>query len=209
MARKTSKTAKVAKKTAAKRGAAKATKPRKAVAKSPDRLGDEFLDAVDRFVAEAELFARWATAGTDEAALAARNGLLRLTRLYSAGLELPASSGGDETDESVSVEVDRSEWKRVLAHAARLPLDYYGEVFNPLPVPPEEPVVGSVADDIADVYRDVVTGMRHFQAGRRAEALWEWTFSLQSHWGEHATGAIRALHCWLARNDPSGLSAEV
>jgi len=46
------------------------------------------LDAVDRFVGEVELFAEWATAGKDEGASAARNGLLRLTQLYLAGLEL-------------------------------------------------------------------------------------------------------------------------
>jgi hypothetical protein len=36
--------------------------------------------------------------------------------------------------------------------------------------------------------------------GRRAQAVWEWGFGLRHHWGEHATGAIRALHCRLAAN---------
>jgi hypothetical protein len=76
----------------------------------------------------------------------------------------------------------------------------YGEVFNPLIVPPEEPVLGSLSDDITDIYRDVVTGLREYEAGRRTQALWEWGFGFQAHWGEHATGAIRALHCWLASN---------
>ena len=170
---------------------------------------DETSAAVERFVTEAQLFAQWATAATDEDAFAVRSGLLRLTHLYSAGLELPVSSGDIETDKSISVRVDDAEWKQVFAHAAAsLPFDLYGEVYDPLPVPPEEPVVGSLADDIADVYRDVVTGLRHFQADRRAAALWEWTFSLQNHWGQHATSAIRALHCWLATNDPQRLSAE-
>jgi len=69
----------------------------------------------------------------------------------------------------------------VYKHAARLPFDLYGELCNPLTLPPEEPGVGSLGDDIADVYRDVVTGLRHFQAGRPEEALWKWTFGLQFH----------------------------
>lgn len=165
------------------------------------------MDVVKRFATEAERFAKWAEAGSDSGALAARNGLLHLTRLYLTALELPASAGSDE--DVPDVRVDDATWKSVFANAGRLPLDFYGEVFNPLPVPAEQPVTASLADDIADIHRDVVTALRHYRAGRRDEALWHWTFSLQSHWGEHVTGAIRALHCWLAANDFSRLSAEV
>jgi hypothetical protein len=92
--------------------------------------------------------------------------------------------------------------RSVLQEAARLPVDNYGWIFDPLVVPPEEPVVASVADDIADIYRDVVTGLRLDQLGRRTEAVWHWSFYLSRHWGLHATGAIRALHCWLAQEAP-------
>ncbi len=165
------------------------------------------MDAVEHFAAEVERFATWADAGSDSGGLAARNGLLHLTRLYLAALELPASAGPDP--DAPDVCVDDATRASVLANAARLPLDFYGEVFDPLPVPAEEPVVASLTDDIADIYRNVVTGLKHYQAGRREEALWQWTFSLQSHWGEHVTGAIRALHCWLAANEESRLSAEM
>ena len=81
-------------------------------------------------------------------------------------------------------------------------------MFDPLPVPPEEPVVGSLTDDIADIYRDVIPGLREYELGRRAQAVWEWGFGLRHHWGEHATGAIRALHCRLAANAFDRLAAE-
>ena len=165
------------------------------------------MDVVERFAAEVQQFAAWARAGTDSGAVAARNGLLHLARLHLFALELPASAG--RTGEDLpDARVDDAEWKSVFANAARLPFNFYGEVFDPLPVPAEESVVASLADDIADIYRDVVTGLRHYQAERCDEALWQWAFSLQAHWGEHITGAIRALHCWLAANDPSRLSAE-
>lgn len=164
------------------------------------------MDVVERFAIEAERFARWAEGGTDAGALAARAGLLHLVRLYLAALELPVSGGGTDKDVP-DVRVDDMRWRSIFAHAARLPLNFYGEVYDPLPMPATEPVVASLADDIADIYRDVVSGLRHYQAGRRDEAVWEWTFSLQAHWGHHITGAIRALHCWLAANDPSALAA--
>ena len=88
----------------------------------------------------------------------------------------------------------------MLTATNRLPFEAYGEVFDPTVIPPQTPVCGSLSDDIADIYRDVVTGLREYQAGRRNAALREWGFLLQIHWGEHATGAIRALHRWLTVN---------
>jgi len=88
-----------------------------------------------------------------------------------------------------------------------MPFQWYGEVFDPRPVPPEDPVVGDIADDLADIFSNVDRGLRAWEAGRREEAVWEWGFYLACHWGEHATSAIRALHCWLARECPEFLSS--
>ncbi|MFL5328956.1 MAG: DUF5063 domain-containing protein [Gemmataceae bacterium] len=159
------------------------------------------MDAVERFAAEADAFREWAARGTDTGEYAARNALLRIIRLYLAALELPPSWSEELAHQPDAPRVGDAEWRAVYAEAGRLPLDHYAEVFDPLAVPPEEPpVIGSLADDIADIYRDVVTGLREYEAGQRAQAVWEWGFGLQHHWGEHATGAIRALHCWLAAN---------
>ena len=56
-------------------------------------------------------------------------------------------------------------------------------------------------------HRDVVGGLRLFREGHRSEAVWAWSFGFQTHWGEHATGAIRALHAWLAAEAPAGLGS--
>ena len=111
-------------------------------------------------------------------------------------------------DQPEAERVGDDEWRAVAVACGRLPFEFYGEVFDPLPVPPEEPVVGSLADDLCDIYRDVVTGLRAYEAGLRAHAVWEWGFGFRHHWGEHATGAIRALHCWLADNALDRLAAE-
>jgi hypothetical protein len=159
----------------------------------------------DAFVEEARRFERWARSGIGSDALAVREALIRVTQLYLAGLALPLP-WSDGLQPEVGTLVHEDEWNTVLRAAGCLPLDHYGEVFDPLIVPPEEPVIGSIADDIADIYRDVVTGLRLDQSGQRPEAIWQWSFNLRHHWGEHATGAIRALHCWLAQEAPDQLT---
>jgi hypothetical protein len=158
------------------------------------------MDTVERFAAEAASFQEWAQHDSNRGERAAREALLRITRLYLAALELPAAWSEELANQPDVERVSDAEWSEVFAAAARLPADHYGEVFEPWADPPAEPVVGSLADDIADIYREVVGGLRAYQSGRRAAAVWEWGFGLRHHWGEHATGAIRALHCWLAEN---------
>ena len=166
------------------------------------------MDAVARFAEEADAFREWAARGTDAGADAARTGLLHLTRLYFAGLELPPFSWADVVNETDAEWIGDAEWRQVFVAAGRLPLDYYGVVFDPSVVPPEEPVVGSLSVDIADIYGDIVRGLNEFQAGRRAVAHYEWGYNFRLHWGEHATGAIRVLHNWLAANPPDRLAVD-
>ena len=72
--------------------------------------------------------------------------------------------------------------------------DSYQEVFDP--IQDKEALVGSLADDIADIYRE----LNEILAGREAgsfsvdEQIWNWRFSFSCHWGEHAIGALRAIY---------------
>jgi hypothetical protein len=165
------------------------------------------MDSVDRFADETARFEQWLIAGTDREADAVRECLIRLLELYRAGLSLPHDCS-DEVEGRPDVErISDTEWQRAVEAARRLPFDFYGMVFDPTAMPPEDPVVGSIADDLADIYRDVVTGLRAHQQGDKAGAVWEWSFGLHSHWGAHATAAIFALHWWLRSNASNRLSA--
>ncbi len=158
------------------------------------------MDAAARFAEQASAFERWLLSGADEGADAARTCLIHLLDLYRMALELPREQA-EEDDESTEEErVDKEEWSEAFKATRRLPFDQYAEVFDPLIFPPEAPVIGSLADDLADIYRDVVSGLRAYEQGNVAEAIWQWRFGLQFHWGAHATGAIRALHEWLTQN---------
>jgi hypothetical protein len=75
--------------------------------------------------------------------------------------------------------------------------DIYWEVFDPFEC--NEPVAGSLSDDILDMDRDVSRGLALWDAGAEDAAVWEWRFSFEVHWGVHATSALRAIHRALSR----------
>jgi hypothetical protein len=50
-----------------------------------------------------------------------------------------------------------------------------------------------ITDDIGDIYRDLRRGLYQADSGRPDEAVWEWRFSFETHWGSHVTNAIRVM----------------
>ena len=83
--------------------------------------------------------------------------------MYAAGLELP-SLPQDVHESCGASAVTVEEWHRVREKATPLPFQYYSEVINPLPVPGEEkPGARDIADDVADIYRDVVHALRLYE----------------------------------------------
>jgi hypothetical protein len=135
----------------------------------------------------------------------------QLPRLYLAALLLPVKPEAafeEEPDETPESEVAR---KRLDVHQARWrPLfrelgaqlgttwNSYQEIFDPYADPAESPVTGSLADDLSDIYCDLKLGEDHWAAGEFDAAVWEWQFGFESHWGEHATGALRAIRSLAA-----------
>lgn len=166
------------------------------------------MDPVERFAAAATDFERWLVTGTDQGPDAARAALMHLLRLYACGLELPDAWSGDIDKEGDVERLAEQEWRKAKAACARLPLNHYNDVFNPVDPNDATPIARSLDDDLADIYRDVVSGLRAYELGNRAGAAWEWSFHLHAHWGAHATSAIRALHWWLTDNaiDPGDSS---
>ncbi|MEL6300003.1 MAG: DUF5063 domain-containing protein [Pseudomonadota bacterium] len=154
--------------------------------------------AIDAFATEARRFVDWVNDETNS--WAPKDALKRLVDLYRSALVLPEGYTPELPDEDHGLRISDDECRRVAEHASQLPLDFYGEVFDSTVLPPEAPVIGHLQDDFSDIYRDVATGLRLFDLGRRAEARWEWSFNFSIHWGEHATSAIRALHGYLSQS---------
>jgi len=79
----------------------------------------------------------------------------------------------------------------------------YWEIYDPYE--DEKPVCGSLADDFADIYRDLTAGIVLYQRASREsvqEAVWQWKFGFETHWGRHAVDSLRALHCVIEGSGP-------
>lgn len=121
----------------------------------------------------------------------AKQSLQSLLGLFAAALALPETESGSQ--QRVNDRIGHAEWEGIRrAIAERLSRDVYWEVFDPMEVQPSEPVAGSISDDLADIWRDVKVGLEVFNADTNS-AVWQWRFSMETHWGRHVAGAAAAL----------------
>lgn len=152
-------------------------------------------DPVRQFAIAARAFCAWSEGepGTPEGEVVAA--LRHLTELYQDALNLP-----DSFEDIDAPSIPDEEWAVVFRRFDVFPFKHYSECFNPHVVPGEKPVVSDIADDLADIWRDVKRGLVLYSCGHFDAAAWEWKENFRYHWGHHAVGAIYALHCWLAQN---------
>ncbi|MDN5796519.1 MAG: DUF5063 domain-containing protein [Intrasporangium sp.] len=75
-------------------------------------------------------------------------------------------------------------------------IDDYADIVDPLTS--VELTGGAISNDLADVALALTHGLKHFAAGRTAEALWWWQFSYLSSWGDRASSALRVLQSVLS-----------
>ena len=132
-----------------------------------------------------------------------RSLLTALSELYAAALGLRAIEGVAASEANLSrFEVSHDEW-RTLYHrlCSQLGPDaWYWMYYEPM-VPQVEkaaPVAGNLADDLADVYRDVVPGLRAWGSEDDSlldEIVFQWIKGgFEIHWGSHAADALGILH---------------
>ena len=120
--------------------------------------------------------------------------LLEVAQVMLAGAQLGASRdvippGNAEPD--VGADPDLDVLRGGLAERLAA-CDEYGELFDPYR--DSKPTAFRLSDDLAAVAADLIHGMRHYEAGRPAEALWWWQYSYVNQWGTHGGAALRALH---------------
>ncbi len=124
--------------------------------------------------------------------------LLEVAQVMLAGAQLGASKDvipADNSEPDVGADPDLDVLRTGLA--ARLQsCDEYAELFDPYEDTEATPF--RLSDDLAAVAADLIHGLKHYQAGRAAEALWWWQYSYVNHWGTHGGAALRALHAVVA-----------
>src|SRR5213078_2132050 len=117
-----------------------------------------------------------------------------LPRLYAGAVHLPRTSSSRRVR---ARRISSKEWQTLFMSLGRkLGRECcYWECSNPYVR--EELMAGSLADDFADIYRDIKPGLLSYETGgstSQEAAVTEWRSGMLSHWGQHATGALRVLH---------------
>lgn len=149
----------------------------------------EVSEELATFATTARGFCDWCEGAPDPDA--ERSAAYWLARLYADALHLPQV--GPENDCGIPAPPADALDK---AKAKLSPFWgwYYREVLDPAPELSDEPGMGDLGDDLMDIYRDIRAGLVLFDEGRVNDALWHWSFMHRNHWGQHATGALWALH---------------
>ena len=111
----------------------------------------------------------------------------RLAAVYVAALTLPegapAEADTPEVAERPAVDVG--------------PHRLYHLVFDPYE--DDEPVVGDLVGDLAEIDADLRRGLAVLDRDGPAAACWEWRLAFETHWGTHAVAALGALHAAIGR----------
>jgi hypothetical protein len=166
------------------------------------------MDATNQFAIAARKFCHWAEEAPSSGELEMRIARRHLASLYALALDLPQDVYSDDEPADISHEM----WQAMFKRFDVLPVNYYSHCFDPLEVPAGESTLGDLADDLADIWRDLRPGLDLFDAGQRDAATVEWRNGFAIHWGRHAASALYVLHCWApvlgdAVASPSAISS--
>jgi Domain of unknown function (DUF5063) len=109
--------------------------------------------------------------------------LISISSLYTLAMSLPKVEPNDTEIYDIKFDVPDVKFEKN---------DTYWMVFEPYTA--EEPLCGSLSDDLIDIYKDLKEGVLLYQSDEQVEAIWHWKFNFEIHWGRHAVNAMRALH---------------
>ena len=116
--------------------------------------------------------------------------------LYSQALRLPDV---ESTHDKNYRDITHEQWREMFDRLREFlgPLDQYWVIFDPIMKDVEDPVVSSLSDDLADIWRDLRNGLMHWDSvAGSPDIVWEWHFSFHGHWSDHAVDALRSIN-WL------------
>lgn len=157
--------------------------------------------SISRFIQAAYSYCRLVEDGGSENSWQfAHECLITVLELYRAALLLPETEPDSVFfDDAVGHDLWDATRRRLQEKLSR---DYYWEAYEPLESDQPETLLGSLSDDLADIWRDIKRGLEvvaahdlaAIGANTLAQAVWHWRFSLETHWGQHASGAINCLH---------------
>jgi hypothetical protein len=151
-------------------------------------------EATTRFASAAREYCLWAEGAPGEThMLLARR---HLATLIAFALDLP-DSAHDANDPGT---IPSDAWRAIFQRFGELPVNYYNNCVDPLHACGAESALGDLADDLADIWRDLKGGLLLFDAGHATAAAFAWRESFNTHWGLHASSALYIVQCWVQAN---------
>jgi hypothetical protein len=120
-----------------------------------------------------------------------------LPKLIDQAIGLPDVKSSGNHEAKVRQKVEEWGWLYKSLKERFGEWDLYRQVFDP--TRDSEAIRGSLADDIADIYRDLKEGLVLKETCRSGpeDLIWQWRLSFYSHWGKHAIDALLAIHFQL------------
>jgi hypothetical protein len=117
-----------------------------------------------------------------------------LSDLYAAAVHLPDAG---VISDGLGPRLGAEEISRICRELElKVGHNFYWTVLDPLNrgAGPPEPAVGSLIDDLADIYGDLWTGLALKEQGAAVQdVIWAWRVSFITHWQGHALDAMRAI----------------
>jgi hypothetical protein len=166
----------------------------------PDSLRDH--PSVRTFVGAASRYCRLVESTPPDPDAWMQELLHAISILYAAApivRELDINTAGQSIPADLRLSNDQ--WQVIYSHLMdTLPITpIYSAHFNPVDAAPnDEAGTGDLADDLADIYRDLRPGLAAWELSGDAytdDILYQWVhFGHLHHWGRHAVNAMRALH---------------
>jgi hypothetical protein len=121
-----------------------------------------------------------------------------LAGVFAAASRLPAVQPSESASE---YRPSQAQWRdrfRAIHEALGDRADYW-TTLAPHGEGTQEVVTLPLGDDLADIWGDLKEGLLALESGVPPDdVIWEWRFGFYTHWGRHATEALRALHARLA-----------
>jgi hypothetical protein len=128
----------------------------------------------------------------EEGLLAIRAALIEL---YLASLNLPAVP--DPGVEDLPDRISHEEWGRMRKKIGAYTREDYFWICNHPFSSTAETLHASLSDGLADIWRDLKRGLLALDKDEQrysAAVHWDWKFSFDTHWGDHAVESIWGIH---------------
>jgi uncharacterized protein DUF5063 len=152
------------------------------------------VEVMQRFRAAATKFIEVVDSAPDfETEVFLANASHSMAELYSVALALPTVETETTGTDEAPFQSDKWDELRCSLEKKIGTLGTYWTIFDF--TEKQEPVQGSLAGDISEIYFDLKEGLNLEENDvAQSDVLFDWRLAFRSHWGRHLLAALTAIH---------------